>query len=137
MSSALATTIGIALYVAVLLPVAAAAVMSNISSRIIGVYAVFLMGLAGYHTGIFQRGSLTPTDMIVRSATSTDEAQCKKVVELMRESGLEVDRSDPATPRIIGTGADQIPPEVRDILLACSAAANPVPGPPALAAPGA
>jgi hypothetical protein len=118
MSSLVATTLGLALYAAALLPVIWAAFGSRVRPAI-AVYATFLLALAVYHTGIFQRSSLAPADMDVRAAASTNDTQCRQILDLARESGLGVDRTDPGAPRITGAGADQLPAEIRDVLLDC------------------
>ena len=118
MSPALATTFGMALYAVAILPVIAAAVWHN-ASKTVGGYATLLLALAAYQTGIFHGSSLTPTDTIVRVGVPTGIAQCQQILEVTQQSGLGVNRSDPAAPKLTGPGADQIPPEIRDVLLDC------------------
>lgn len=119
MSPLLATIIGIALYAVVLLPLVGAVLWGR-APRLLVVYGSFLAVVAVFNTGIFQRGSLAPTDTIVRAAGPAEEAQCQQILELMRESGLTVDRSDPSAPKLTGRGANQLPPELRDVLLQCA-----------------
>jgi hypothetical protein len=73
-----------------------------------------------YQTGFFQQSTLTPTDEIVLSRAWSDESVCRQVLRLMGENQLVADLSNPDDPRIIGPGAEQVPSEVRDVLIDCS-----------------
>jgi len=84
------------------------------------VYGTIVIGVGFYQTGFLQRSSLASTSRMVVATAPLEDAECRKITELLKESGLTVDRSDPAQPKLIGTGADEIPPQVRDILAECS-----------------
>jgi hypothetical protein len=118
MSPVLASTLALALYAIVLLPLAGVAIWNSNRTLSAG-YAAFIVALAMYHTGIFSGSSLAETDMAVRAIVPGDDEQCQKIRDLMDQSGLRVDRSDLAAPRIVGEGAEQIPAEVRDVLIQC------------------
>lgn len=117
-SNVLAISIGLALCAAVLAPLVWVALRGH--GRAIGaVYLAVILAVAVFQTGIFQRGSLAPTNMIVASMSSTDEAQCREILDMFQQAGLTIDRSNPDSPRIVGKGADQLPLEVSQIVLSC------------------
>lgn len=119
MSPALANTLGVTVYAVSLSPLVAAAFSVSVR-KIMLVYVAALIGLIAVQTGIFHGSSLASTNIVVRVRASANDEQCEQIWDLMRQSGLSIDRSDLAAPRIVGNGADQIPPEVRDALLACA-----------------
>ena len=121
MSPVAASAIGLALYAALLLPLA----WSGRAPRLVAtLYGAIVIAIGFYQTGFLQRSSLASTSRMVVASAPLDGAECRKIVELMKESGFTVDRSDPAQPKLVGAGADEIPPQVRDILMECS---NPQP----------
>ena len=122
MSSTLATAVGLLLYAAALLP---PVIALRSHGRIMAFYTAFLVAIAAFHTGIFQRASLAPSDVIVRASASVDQTQCRRILDAAGEAGVRIDGTDPAGPRITGAGAEQLPAEVRDIILDCAARQSP------------
>lgn len=119
MSPTLATTIGLAIYAALLLPLAW--VLKCRGPRFVAVaYTTMIAVVAVHQTGFFQRSSLTQLPITFMRKGPSNDAQCGKVLQVMRELGLAVDQSDPAAPKIIGRAAKQIPAELHDVLIACS-----------------
>ena len=120
MSSLMASLLALVLYAVVVMPLGWAA--SSRHARSVGmVYAGCVVAFAFWQTGILGGSSLTLTDAVVPAVAQTQEAQCTQVLELLRETGITVDRSDAAAPKLVGTGADRLPPEVRDFVLSCTA----------------
>jgi hypothetical protein len=119
MSTPLATAVALALYATLLAPLAFA--WRSTALRFVAwSYVAAIAAMAVYQTGFFQRSSLTPTDKVVVVVAPSDRTQCVEVLELMNQSGLAVDLSDPAAPKVTGSGADQLPSQVRDVLIECS-----------------
>lgn len=117
MYTVVASGIALALYAVAAIPLAFI-VFSRHAGRVGMMYAAIVLGVVIYNTGLFSLGGLTRTSMVVPILSSGDDEQCRKVRDLLQQSGLRVDRSrSPAT--IVGVRADEIPPQVRDALLKC------------------
>jgi hypothetical protein len=121
MSTALATTLGLGIYAAMLIPLGWIVVRGN-ARTIAAAYLVLVLAFGAYHTGVFQRSSLTPADIHMSATVPNEAAQCEKILELMERSGLTVERPASGPSRLVGEGADQVPAEVRDVLIQCSEA---------------
>lgn len=118
MTAVTASIIVFALYALVLAPVIW--VVAGKSGRVVApVAAVVVIAVLVYNTGLFQRDALAQTDITVPSVFSSADEECRKIRDLMRESGLRVDLSQPDRPRILGPGAEQIPSEVSTVLIQC------------------
>ena len=117
MSPIVATTVALALYVAVLLPLAVGG--SNLRRGVGWTYVGLGLALAAYHTGIFQSPALAPTDAVVRSGALVADEQCRQINELIVKAHLTVDRSDPEEIKVTGPGWDQVPEEVRSVVTEC------------------
>lgn len=116
MSSVSATIFALALYAA-----AAGLVIAVRWSRaalVLPVLLALLLGLGFYQTGVTARDRLARTDMVV-PATPATESQCAQIVKLMKQSGLTVDRTDPANAKLLGPNADQVPAEAKPLIIAC------------------
>jgi hypothetical protein len=118
MSTWQASAIALALYAVASVPLAFVAVR-----RDSGVVAVALVALVIavclINTGVFARSSLAPTDSPIDVSLTSDGPRCAEILRLMKRSGWKVDRSDPASPKIVGPGADQIPDQVVRVVIGC------------------
>jgi hypothetical protein len=119
MSSVFASIVGLAVYIVVLLPLLAIAVSRGGKRKFGTAFIALILAVAAFQTGILQRSWLAPTDMAVQAAARVQTDQCGEIVDLMRKSGLTIDRSDPSSPKLAGSDADQIPAEVAEILIRC------------------
>lgn len=117
MSSAAATTLGLAIYAVALVPLVWIAV-KNDTRAVSPICTALILALAAYQTGIFNRSSLISSDVHWRSAGLTDD-RCKKILEAVKEAGLSIDRSRLDKPKLVGAGVDQMPPEIATILIDC------------------
>jgi len=119
MSSSAASILALVLYALAIAPLAWISISGGNRAWAAG-YVGLILALAIYHTGVLQSGSLARTDSPVRVLGAVDDQKCRQVQDLMERSNLRVDRSNGDSPRVVGQGADQIPPEVADILIACT-----------------
>jgi len=118
MSLALAIAVALAVYAVVLSPLVWAAVSH--SGRTVGWgYAAFLLCLAFWQTGMLNKSSLASTDVGRLTRSSGADAKCGEIMRFVSESGLAIDRSDPASPKIGGQAWEQIPPDGREMITEC------------------
>ena len=120
MSASVASVIALALNAVMVVPLAWAAAVHRL--RLVAIpYTAVILVVALWQTGVFERASMTKTNVTARVGAVTREAQCKQVMDLLRQSGFAIDRTRPDGPRIIGNGADKLPQQVRDVVAACAA----------------
>lgn len=97
--------------------------LSGGGARLAGVFsAALILAVTLSQTGIVGSSRLTPASTIVVAPGRADE-QCEQIRALMREARIALDTSDPQQPRIIGQYADQIPENIRGVVIACLASA--------------
>jgi len=119
MSVLAASILGLLLYTAALLPVVWAATQ-RAGRDLMAVYSAAILLLCFYQTGFLEPSPIRPSDATLGAVGPTQQEQCKQVVELMRRLGLSIDRSDATAPKLVGRGADSVPPEVRNVLIGCA-----------------
>lgn len=117
MPAVVASAIALALYAITATPLAFIA-FARQAGRLALVYAAIVAVVVIYNTGLFSRAGLTRTDMVIPILSSGNDEQCRQVRELLQQAGMQVDRSS-SPPTIVGKRANEIPAQLRDVLLKC------------------
>ena len=124
MSSSLATTLALLLYVAALAP----ALVMLARPRLVGPLAAGL-GIAVVGLGIWQTGALQPgltgVPRIAMSAPTANDGRCRQIVDLLVEGGI-VQRSAPGGEFTVREERlSQLPKEAQDVARNCLKGAPP------------
>jgi hypothetical protein len=119
MSSALATTIALVLYAAVLLPLAVAVWKPRAGRWVAAFYGIALLATGAFNTGWVPLRTLAPVSD-VEMAMPTDADRCNQVLGLLEQSRVIIDRSRPDRLVVDQRGWEQLPPPVRDVIVACA-----------------
>lgn len=119
MPGSLAATLALVLTIAVLSPVAWFAWRKSGSA---GPIAFLMAALASCWllVGVIPQVDIPSRAMVARIAAPTEAGQCRTIDEALEGSGLRVDLSNQNAPEVVGNGADALPSEVREALIACA-----------------
>lgn len=118
MSPFIATTLTLVLFGVMLAPLLWAFYARKVRV-VLPLYALAWVMIGASQTGIVAGPRLTATSGLVIAPTSAMDDRCDRIREVAREAGLSVDTSQSDGPRIVGRYADQLPAEVRPIVIAC------------------
>jgi hypothetical protein len=120
-----ASALVLALYAAALVPIVVAAALPRTRFWMAGTCVVAMLGIGFFQTGMFQRGDLTNANVVAPTLATADEGRCKQVLQVLDRADIVPETNETGEITIKGVAADQIPPEVRDILIECAERQSP------------
>lgn len=119
MSATTSTILVLMLFAVVLAPLALVGTR-HASGKFSIAYVAGLVVIAFCGTGLFMPGNLASIEAAPVAIGANQATQCARVLQLIGESGVTVDRTDPSSPKLIGRGIESLPQEVRDVIIACA-----------------
>lgn len=123
MTAGSATSLAMLLYAVGAVPIAWLA-FRPASVRWLGpICGALIVGMAFYQTGLFRDASLASTEVTHLIRVDTPESRCQQVFDLLVENGVMLEQPRPQGLVVRSAAWDQLPPAVREAVLACAQSA--------------
>ena len=120
MSPVYATFAALLIYALGLVPFLWMAVRAGSGRWLGGLCGALILGIALVQTGIFQRDSLAPVNVVGLAGAGATAGRCQQVFDVLLDAGVLLERPGPRTLVVRGDAWAQLGPPVRDAVMACA-----------------
>ena len=126
MSPVLASAAALTLYALCTAPLLFLVRKSRAAPYGIGVLAAMLSALVVFESGWVGWGALAPYDIRdLQSASLSGAGECTRIMQALTDSGIVIDRNDPARLVVAKSLWDQLPQTVREVAQTCAEQSRP------------
>ena len=123
MNAGVATGFGLFLYAVGLAPIVWLALRQTGARWLGPLFAVVVIGLAFYQTGILRNAPLASTDVTHLVRADTPQGRCQQIFDMLLEIRVLLEQPSKNGLVVQAAAWDQLPPPVREAVVSCAQSA--------------